>query len=118
VQRSLILLVTLLAMLWHGMAGAGVRVWSDALSGHTQGAVHASLHWADVSHHHHDDGSIAEDDSPASVQHMTTDGSVGSIAPFPDASPTPVPAAQAAPSYLAPPLPRPYLDPLQRPPRA
>jgi hypothetical protein len=38
------------------------------------------LHWQLTAHHHHDDGSVAVDDSGESIQHVVADGCLGAMA--------------------------------------
>jgi len=39
---------------------------------------HAILHWQGTAHHQHDDGSVVQDNSDESRQHILFDGSLGS----------------------------------------
>lgn len=112
-HRSLILVLTLLALLWHGVAGASLRVWADM----AEGEEHAGLHWTETSHHHDDDGDVQLDDSPASIIHIAVDGAIPTILSFESLDVPLVPLVHAKPSYLALPLTVPYLVPFQRPPR-
>jgi len=112
-RRKLVLLVAVWALLWQGVAGAGL----PALAKASADAVHAALHWKDVGHHHHADGSIHADASQASFEHVALDGS--HVVASPVAAPQlafPLPLA-GLPHYWADSLPNPYTDPLHRPPR-
>ncbi|MDO8275117.1 MAG: hypothetical protein Q7T22_06310 [Serpentinimonas sp.] len=112
-RRKLVLFVAVWALLWQGLAGAGL----PSLAKVAADAAHAALHWNDVGHHHHADGSVHADASQASIEHVALDGS-NQVA-----SPLAVPGLSFAlplaglPHYWAERLPNPHLDPLHRPPR-
>ena len=113
-RRKLVLLVAVWALLWQGVAGAGL----PALAKASADAVHAALHWNDVGHHHHADGSIHADASAASFEHVALDGSqvlASAVAAPQLAFPLPL---TGLPLYWADALPSPHPDPLRRPPRA
>ena len=112
-SRSLVLLLTLIALLWHVVAGASLRVWNVP----ADDAAHAALHWMEASHHHDDDGGLQLDDSAASMVHMAMDGTVSSVLHFASLEVPRITLVHAQPGYAAPPLNAPYLVPLQRPPR-
>ena len=76
-RRSAVLIVMLFAMLWQSTAMARVGSTVNPLSD----LAHATLHWNDESHHHHEDGSYHLDDSKESVHHMATDHLNASLAP-------------------------------------
>lgn len=59
----------LFAMLWQSVAMARVGSTVNPLAD----LAHATLHWLEEAHHHHEDGSYHLDDSKESVQHMVTD---------------------------------------------
>lgn len=112
-NRSLVLLLTLFALLWHGVAGATLRVGLDA----SDSAEHASLHWTETGHHHDDHGGIELDESAASIVHIAMDGSAPTIL---DSAQLDVPHVRlmyVQPTYAPLPLAAPYLAPLQKPPR-
>ncbi|MGJ7498585.1 hypothetical protein ACSFA8_26500 [Variovorax sp. RT4R15] len=55
--------------------------------GEPKETAHAMLHWQGLAHHHHDDGSIGQDSSEDSIQHVAVDGflsasAVGFVAPL------------------------------------
>ncbi len=112
-SRKLVLLVAVWALLWQGLAGAALPSLAKAAAD----AAHAALHWKDVGHHHHADGSVHADASQASLQHVALDGS--HIVASPLAAPSLSFALPLAglPRYWAEQLPHPYSDPLHRPPR-
>ena len=68
-SRTVVVLVTLFAMLWQSVAlariGSTVNVMADL--------EHAALHWQEEAHHHHQDGSYHLDDSKDSAQHVLCD---------------------------------------------
>lgn len=68
-HRTLILLLLVMAALWQTIAiGGQVRAY-----GNSQDTAHAMLHWEGRAHHHHADGSVTQDDSSESVQHVVAD---------------------------------------------
>jgi hypothetical protein len=113
VRRHLILVITLFALLWHGVAGASLRVLTDV----AEGAEHAGLHWTETSHHHDDEGGIELDDSSASVAHMAMDGTAPTILTFEQLDFPRVPLVHSQPGYVPPCLTTPALAPIQRPPK-
>lgn len=114
-RRPLLVFITLIALLWQGVAGAGVHAWAQAAGD----AEHAALHLHDVGHHHDaDDGTFTEDDSPASALHLALDGTVQAALQMSPAAWATMAAAHAPPGYVPGRLPAPVLDPFQRPPRS
>jgi hypothetical protein len=114
-RRTAVVLVLLLAMLWQSVAlarpGSSVNVLADV--------AHAALHWQNEGHHHHDDGSVQLDDSPASVQHVLTDHLTATAALAPVLALHVPPQARARPGGLCVvSVPAPFLDGLLRPPRS
>jgi len=112
-RRKLVLFVAVWALLWQGLAGAGL----PSLAKVAADAAHAALHWKDVGHHHHHDGSVHADASQASFEHVALDGShvvATYLAPSHLTFPLPL---TGLPHYWADLLPNPYADPLHRPPR-
>lgn len=112
-HRSFVLLLTLFALLWHGIASASLGVGLDA----ADGAAHAVLHWTETGHHHDDHGGYELDDSAASTAHIAMDGSAPTIL---DIGPLVVPNVRGMsvqPSYAQPTLAAPCLAPIQKPPR-
>jgi hypothetical protein len=113
-QRSAVLLVMLLAMLWQSVAmargGSTVNVLADV--------QHAALHWQGASHQHHDDGSYHLDDSNESKQHVLSDHVNATTALLLTACHAFPPAGSVAPGgRLESAAPDPSLDDLLRPPR-
>ena len=105
----------LFAMLWQSVAlarfGSTVNVFADL--------THAALHWQEVGHHHHDDGSYHLDDSSDSVQHVLCDHVCAANALLVTASHHFPPLGSAVPGGLSKLLvPDPTLDGLLRPPRS
>jgi hypothetical protein len=68
-RRSAVLFVMLFAIFWQSVAMARVGSTVNAMAD----LEHATLHWQEEAHHHHEDGSYQLDDSKESVQHMVTD---------------------------------------------
>jgi hypothetical protein len=75
-RRSFILLAVICALLWQSVALARVGSTVNALAD----LEHAALHWQQVSHSHHDDGSYHLDESCESVQHVLMDPAGASAA--------------------------------------
>lgn len=97
----------------------GVALAKQVLAGdRSVDAAHTLLHADGVAHHHHEDGSVHEDASPKSKQHVQSDGCasvagippsrVGVAAPNPPQAPADI-ARDGRDS--------PYLERLKRPPR-
>lgn len=101
-------------MLWQVFAIAG----QASAFAKQEDVAHAMLHWQDQAHHHHDDGTLAQDDSDESVQHVVADGCLGSTAIWNSAFFSFAPAETAHPSAVDE-MARPWppLDRLRRPPR-
>jgi hypothetical protein len=116
VRRVAILWLTLAALLCQPLALAqpapGAAGGAGALS-------HALLHWFDLGHHHHDDGSVHFDGSAESQAHAAADplgqpalqmhAGDTALALLPEAAPLPPHARAAGPPFLEGPL---------RPPRS
>jgi hypothetical protein len=114
-RRSAVLFVMLFAMLWQALAMAHAGAPMSAVAD----LEHAALHWQEVGHHHHDDGSYHLDDSIASAQHMLTDHSSASVALVVTVSHDFPPLKAAAPGGLRETIaPSPTLEGLLRPPRS
>jgi hypothetical protein len=112
--RRFALVLLLLSAFWQTFAIAGqATALADA-----QEIAHAVLHWQEQAHHHHDDGSVALDDSDESLQHVVADSCLGSSAVWATTSFTFATVVGARPllaNELLPP--GPHLDGLRRPPR-
>jgi hypothetical protein len=112
-RRTLVLFVVLFATLFQavGMArGLGLNAYGDI--------AHAGLHWQERGHHHHHDGTIHQDESNDSVQHIIADQVNAPSALLAGTGPNLMPPAHLLPldaESLR--LPHPYLDGLLRPPR-
>jgi len=115
-RRWAVLWLAMAALLWQPLALAQP---APAASAAATGLSHALLHWLDLGHHHHDDGSVHFDGSAESQAHAAADPlgqpalqlREGDTAPvlLPDAAPPPPRARAAGPPYLEGPL---------RPPRS
>ncbi|VWX62904.1 conserved exported hypothetical protein [Burkholderiales bacterium 8X] len=113
-RRSFVLVLLMISAFWQVIAMAG---HSTAFSS-TNEAAHALLHWHETNHHHGDDGTVTEDDSDESRQHVVADGCLGSLALSTTASFSFAPAGRFRPdSRIATVLPAPPPDGLRRPPR-
>lgn len=113
-RRSAILLVMLVTMLWQTVAVAQAGSMTNALAD----LEHASLHWQEKGHHHHEDGSYQLDDSIASAQHVLCDHVSATVAIVVSASHHFPCLGSAAPGGLHPTaVSGPTLDGLLRPPR-
>ncbi len=80
--------------------------------------AHAKMHWDAEAHHHHEDGSLHQDDSDASLDHLNAEAasSLPGLASA-DLFALPTGAPVAAVAYLSSPPPSPTLESLRRPPR-
>lgn len=113
-RRKLVLALMLIAMLWQSVALARAGSTVNALAD----PAHAMLHWLNVGHHHHEDGSYQVDDSKESTHHVAIDHPGATLAMATADSHDFLPAGLAAPAGLREPLvPHPVLDGLLRPPR-
>ena len=113
-HRCAVLLVMLFALLWQSVAAARVGSTVNALAD----VEHATLHWQDETHHHHEDGRYHQDDSKESVQHVLTDHLNASLALAASCSHDVLCLGSAAPVARHERLvPEPALDGLLRPPR-
>jgi len=112
-RRKLVLFVAVWALLWQGLAGAGL----PSLAKVAADAAHAALHWKDVGHHHHADGSVHADASQASLEHVALDGSNVVASTLEASSLSFSLPLTGLPHYWAERLPNPFSDPLHRPPR-
>jgi hypothetical protein len=113
-RRRFAIVLLLLSAFWQAFAIAGqATAFADA-----QEIAHAVLHWQEEAHHHHGDGSVALDDSDESLQHVASDGCLGSSAVWATMSFTFAPAVGAPPLAVNE-LPRagPHPDGPRRPPR-
>ncbi|MBA4261576.1 MAG: hypothetical protein C0443_06015 [Comamonadaceae bacterium] len=114
-RRYTVIFVTLFAMLWQSVALARVGSMVAPLADR----VHASLHWQEEGHHHHEDGRYHLDDSSESVQHLLTDHLSTAAELMVAASPGFLPLGSVAPDDLyEAPVPNPASDGLLRPPRS
>lgn len=104
----------LFAMLWQSVAMARVGSTVNAMAD----LAHATLHWQEVAHHHHGDGSYHRDDSKESVKHVVTDHLSASLAlAAPTAHDFPALGSGAPGDLRTTAFPNPTLEGLLRPPR-
>ena len=68
-----------ISLVWHSFATADLRAAYD----HGEGAAHAAMHLENDPHHHHDDGTVQQDGSEESVQHVYADGNANSAGGMP-----------------------------------
>ena len=114
-RRSAVLFVMLFAIFWQSVAMARVGSTVNAMAD----LEHATLHWQEKAHHHHEDGSYHLDDSKESVQHGVMDNLNAPLALAAASTHNFPPLGLAAPSGLHEPLvPSPALAGLFRPPRS
>jgi hypothetical protein len=113
-RRALTLFLVLLSFCWQAAA------MGDAAAPRESGAdlAHALLHWGEQAHHHHDDGSLAVDDSDASLAHVHLEGAASCVAILgaPGWAPAAF-AAQAPPDHASARPPSRALPALRKPPR-
>jgi hypothetical protein len=113
-RRNLVLTLMLIAMLWQSVALARVGSTVNPLAD----PAHALLHWLNVGHHHHDDGSYQVDESKESTHHVAIDHSGATLAVATATSHAFPPGGLSAPGAVREaPVPHPVLDGLLRPPR-
>lgn len=114
VRKGLFLLFIAASLMFQSMASAGGGVIAHA----GEGLAHAVLHWEKGPHHHHDDGSLHEEDSDQSRTHLIADCALCVAALIPSPA-TPVPPAVPARSRssASPEVTPPVLDGPRRPPR-
>ncbi|WP_157991576.1 hypothetical protein [Caldimonas tepidiphila] len=108
-----LLLVALLP--WQSLAWA-----ADTACEHgVHEASHAVAHWLGEAHHHHDDGSVHEDDSVESLLHLHADSHLNSVSVLPaELTWLPsLPPSKGPPSLHSSLHPAPFLEGLRRPPR-
>lgn len=104
----------LFAMFWQTVAVARAGSTMNV----SVGLEHAVLHWQEVGHHHHQDGSYHLDDSKESAQHLLCDHLSATVALMVSAPRYFPPLTSAAPgSMRETAVPDPTLDGLLRPPR-
>ncbi len=104
----------LFAIFWQSVAMARVGSTVNAMAD----LEHATLHWQEKAHHHHEDGSYHLDDSKESVHHVVTDHLNASLALAVASSHNFPPLGSVAPDGLHEQLaPSPALAGLFKPPR-
>jgi hypothetical protein len=115
-RHPLAVLLLIVCLCWQSLAQAGTRV---ALAGDAERA-HAVMHFHGEAHHHDThDGGIHQDGSAASTQHLLDDACLYAPALVSASSVPQLPAAPAdLPAGASPPTPAPFLEGLERPPRA
>jgi hypothetical protein len=113
-RRGFFLIILLASLCWHALSVAGQSV----LLAPTGEREHAILHWQDSAHHHHDDGTIGDEDSPEGLTHLAADGAaqaqalvstlVAALPPLTSAAPPELEARESPP---------PLIEGPRRPPR-
>lgn len=113
-RRKLVVVLMVVAAFWQVLAVGG----RPSVFAGSREAMHTMLHWQGQAHHHHKDGSITQDVSRESVQHVVFDGVFASPAVASEPS-LALPAVEVARPPVADELsgPSPYLAGLKRPPR-
>jgi len=112
--RTFVHLFLLLCLCWQALAVAGQM----PLEASHEELEHAVLHWSGQGHHHDDEGTLHQDESDQSTQHIVADGVVTSPALWPDSRFSFAAQVRAAPSAADEAVPlHPFVDKLRRPPR-
>lgn len=93
-RRSLVVVLLLVSTFWQVIVVGG----HPGGLGAPRETAHAMLHWQGQAHHHHDDGSVTQDSSKDSVQHVALDGVLAVNAPWSDAFVSLPTAASVRPS--------------------
>lgn len=113
-MRRVLAVLLLLSAFWQPFAIAG----QATAFAEVEEVAHAVLHWQGEGHHHHEDGSVAQDDSGESMQHVIADGCLGAVVVWSTICFSFAPAQAARPSLAAEAAkPSPHLGGLRRPPR-
>lgn len=68
-RRSFVVIMLVVSAFWHVLTVGG---WLGVSS--PRETAHTMLHWQGQAHHHHGDGSVTQDSSEESTQHLTLDG--------------------------------------------
>jgi hypothetical protein len=115
VRKTFTILLVLSSILWQTVATAG----QGMLLEHAEGLAHAVLHWEKQGHHHHDDGSVDQDNSPESVQHILADAQLNTTGVLPALRGTALPGFGSCTRAPGPDsaLPPPFLEATEQPPR-
>lgn len=114
-RQHTVIFAMLFALLWQSVALARVGSTVAPLADRE----HASLHWQEEGHHHHEDGRYHLDDSNESAQHLLTDHLSTSAELMAAASQDFLLLGSVAPGDLyEAPVPNPASDGLLRPPRS
>ncbi|AKJ29447.1 hypothetical protein [Caldimonas brevitalea] len=115
IRRWLAVVLMVVLLPWHSAATAAEALWDE----HGGELSHAVAHWIDEAHHHHDDGSLHQDDSQESRQHVQLDTQLNNAPVLPAvATWIATPLADESPPLLAALVPpEPFLEGLRRPPR-
>ncbi len=113
-RRRIAIFLVLLSVFWQAFAIAG----QATAFAEPEEIAHAALHWQSEGHHHDENGSVTQDDSDESLQHVAFDGCLSTSMVWQTAS------FSFAPNISAPPriadeaaIPSPHLAGLRRPPR-
>lgn len=114
-HRTFTILLVLSSILWPAVATAG----QGMLLEHAEGLAHTVLHWEKQGHHHHDDGSLHEDSSPESMQHILADAQLNATGVLPALRDPAVPGFGSCTRAPGPDsaLPPPFLEASEHPPR-
>ena len=113
-RRSLLVVLLVVSAFWQVLTVGGRPGGLSA----PRETAHAMLHWQGQTHHHHDDGSVAQDSSKESVQHVALDGVLALNATWSEPSVS-LPLAELAPPASRDEIcsPWPYLDGPRHPPK-
>ncbi len=113
-RRGLVLVLLIVSAFWQVIAIAG----QATAFGSAEETAHAMLHWQEQTHHHHEDGTVTQDDSDESLQHVVADACLSATAVWATAPFSLAPAEASRPGVsTATALPYPPLDGPRRPPR-
>ena len=107
-------MLLIVSAFWHVFAIGG----RASAFGDSKETSHAMLHWQSLAHHHRDDGSVTQDSSDESVQHVVFDDLLNAAAVWFEASVS-LPPAEAVRPIIADEFggPWPHLAGPRRPPR-
>lgn len=112
-RGGLVLVLLVVSAFWQVIAIAG----QATAFGSAEETAHAMLHWQEQTHHH-EDGTVMQDDSDESLQHVVADGCLSAAAVWATASFSLAPADASRPATgTSTALPYPPLDGPRRPPR-
>lgn len=78
-RKASAVFLLVISLVWHSFATADPLAVYD----HGEGSAHAAMHLDNEPHHHHDDGTVQQDGSEESVQHVYADGCANSAGVMP-----------------------------------